>query len=176
MKKSITFVTFTLLTATILKAQEIHSLTSTHSKNMIVEISPNTPLESTMATTAYFNKNNIPNAAFLNKSRKQKTAAWILLSGGLITTGVGVVLASTDAVVTVIDAGFNGNSTMDPTGPIISVTGLAMMAGSIPLFIAGAKNKRKAFLSVDKEKVGFGIPDMHNKSITGIKLTIGIGK
>ena|SRR5688572_11757878 len=67
---------------------------------------------------------------YLKKSRGQKTAAWILLGTG----------ATIFAIVA------PGNVSFDVLGPLVIVGGLATL-GSAPLFIAGAKNKRKARLS-----------------------------
>ena len=67
---------------------------------------------------------------YLKKSRGQKTAAWILLGTG----------ATIFAIVA------PGNVSFDVLGPLVVVGGLATL-GSIPFFIAGAKNKRKARLS-----------------------------
>ncbi len=71
---------------------------------------------------------------YLQKSKHQKTAAFILLGGGsaLIITGLLI--------------GNNQNSSFGDaeTGVIVGGIGLLSAIGSIPLFIASAKNKRKA--------------------------------
>ena len=71
---------------------------------------------------------------YLAKSKNQKTAAWILLGGGtaLISTGFLV--------------GDSKNSTFDDAaaGALLAGIGVLSAIGSIPLFIASGKNKRKA--------------------------------
>ena len=66
-------------------------------------------------------------AEYLQKSKGQKTAAWILL-------GVGVTCAAIAAP---------GNVSLNSLLVLI-IGGGAAAIGSIPLFIASAKNKRKA--------------------------------
>jgi hypothetical protein len=96
--------------------------------------------------------NNLPTVKtdYLKKSKNQKTAAWILLGGGfaLSTTSalIGASKASED-----LEYGLGGFLVGQPapennyTGEsILLVTGTAAMLGSIPLFIASGKNKRKA--------------------------------
>ena len=72
---------------------------------------------------------------YLQKSKSQKTAAWILLAGGagLVTVGF-ITGTSSDS--------FADNKLT--TGAILVATGGAAMLGSIPFFIASGKNKRKA--------------------------------
>lgn len=71
---------------------------------------------------------------YLQKSKHQKSAAFSLLGGGsaLIITGLLI--------------GNNKNSSFSDaaTGGIVGGIGLLSAIGSIPLFIASAKNKRKA--------------------------------
>ena len=73
---------------------------------------------------------------YLKKSNHQKTAAWVLLGGGsaLIITGV------------LIGGGGSGDVSFGAAGTAVVVGGVGVLSalGSIPLFIASAKNKRKA--------------------------------
>lgn len=69
---------------------------------------------------------------YLQKSKKQKTAAWILLGGG---AAVAVGAAILDV---------NSDWTKSETPYLVAIgVGGASMLGSIPLFIASAGNKRK---------------------------------
>ncbi len=81
---------------------------------------------------------------YLKKSKKQKTAGWILLGGGTLITGIGVVVGAATAVGELI----YGESKSVTAGEILIPVGLLSMAGSIPLFIASGKNRRKAAASV----------------------------
>ena len=67
---------------------------------------------------------------YLKKSKSQKTAAWIMLGGGLALD---------------IAAAAWGASHWNSSGPdFLFVIGSASMLGSIPLFIASSKNKKRA--------------------------------
>jgi predicted MFS family arabinose efflux permease len=70
---------------------------------------------------------------YLNKSKSQKTAAWILLAGGAaVAVGAAILDVSSDW------------SKSETPYLIALSTGCVSMLGSIPLFIASGKNKRKA--------------------------------
>ena len=71
---------------------------------------------------------------YLQKSKNQKTAAWVLLGGGAALIGTGFLV------------GDGKNSSFDDaaTGAVLAGIGLLSTIGSIPLFIASGKNKRKA--------------------------------
>jgi hypothetical protein len=70
---------------------------------------------------------------YLQKSKKQKTAAWILLGGGAaVAVGAAILDVSSDW-------------TKSETPYLVAIfAGGASMIGSIPLFIASGRNKRKA--------------------------------
>ena len=81
---------------------------------------------------------------YLVKSKNQKTAAWVLLGGGTALIGIGFLI------------GDSKNSTFDDaaTGAVLGGIGFLSTIGSIPLFIASGKNKRKAmkaFTSIKME-------------------------
>ena len=87
---------------------------------------------------------------YLKKSKNQKTAAWILLGGGFVLSTTSILIASPKATedLTYGLAGFlvgepvpENNYTAES---ILLITGTAAMLGSIPLFIASGKNKKRA--------------------------------
>lgn len=71
---------------------------------------------------------------YLVKSKNQKTAARVLLGGGVALIGTGFLV------------GDGKNSTFDDAaaGALLAGIGVLSAIGSIPLFIASGKNKRKA--------------------------------
>ncbi len=73
-------------------------------------------------------------ADYLQKSKNQKTTAWVLLGGG-----AGFIL-----VGTLIGNGKEASFDDAGTGVVLGGIGALSMLGSIPLFIASGKNKRKA--------------------------------
>jgi hypothetical protein len=113
---------------------------------------------------------------YLQKSKNQKTAAWILLSGGIVCAGIGVAIGVSQIDNMLISA-FEGNNTNRGTGAtILFYAGSAMALGSIPLFIAAGKNKRKAFLMPASQKTSFALPPDVPKYVNGITLIIPLGK
>ena len=70
---------------------------------------------------------------YLEKNRKQETAAWIMLGGGLglFLGGVGV-------------ANLVEENESAPIGTAMAYIGLGAIGGSTPLLIASGKNWRKA--------------------------------
>jgi len=96
--------------------------------------------------------NDLPTikTGYLKKSKNQKTAAWVLLGGGFALSTTSVLLASpkvTEDYGNIFVGVFSGepipqnNYTAEN---ILLVTGTAAMLGSIPLFIASGKNKKRA--------------------------------
>lgn len=87
---------------------------------------------------------------YLKKSKNQKTAAWVLLGGGLVLTTTSIVMATskvTEDYVNVIAGVFSSEPPPqnDYTAEnILLITGTASMLASIPFFIASKKNKRRA--------------------------------
>ena len=67
---------------------------------------------------------------YLKKSKNQKTTAWILLGGGIALGVAGPILWSSTGIS---DSGVD----------VLMVSGAASIVGSIPLFIAAGRNKRK---------------------------------
>jgi hypothetical protein len=120
-----------------------------------------------LSVTSYSQQTNPSTALtkqdYLQKSKNQKTAAWVLVGGGavLIVTG-GIVWANQINKKAETDPfGALADAYTTTTGDWISVAGIVAAAGSIPLFIAASKNKRKAIsLSFKKEM----IPRLQNQS------------
>ena len=73
---------------------------------------------------------------YLQKSKDQKTAAWLLLGAGAAATVGGAIWFGNEFNL------FGNDNTAAPA--IVSLAGILSMAGSIPLFIASSRNKNKA--------------------------------
>lgn len=104
------------------------------------------------ATTYCQNKdssNHLTRAEYLKKSKSNKIGGFILLGVGTIA----LVSAS------------GGNTDLESLGVIV-VAGSAAVLGSIPLFIAASKNKRKA----TNASVYFKMERMHQLQNTSIYL------
>lgn len=80
---------------------------------------------------------------YLQKSIKQRKTAKIMLYGGGGVFLIGCIVGTHEADNAFINL-FNGNASSNfTTSDILLWTGLASMAGSIPLFIASGKNEKK---------------------------------
>jgi len=77
--------------------------------------------------------NSLSQQDYLQKSKKQKTTAWIMLGGG---TAVAVGAA-------ILDVSSDWSKSETPYLIAMSAGGAAML-GSIPVFIASGRNKRKS--------------------------------
>jgi hypothetical protein len=71
---------------------------------------------------------------YLQKSKRQKSGALVLLIGGTALMGVGLLIADSKNA----DFGQTG------TGAFMIAVGFLADVGSIPLFIASSKNKKRA--------------------------------
>lgn len=99
---------------------------------------------------------------YLKKSKKQKTAAWILAGSGMGLVVAAIVTTSVNDVANAIvgdDSGLN-------TGTTLFVIGGISALGSIPFFIASAKNKKRgmaasAFLKMENVSAVRGYSMIH---------------
>src|SRR4249920_474227 len=87
---------------------------------------------------------SIQKTDYLQKSKNQKTAAWLLLSGGIAMTVTGMVIYQNAYNSAVEDNPWYFGTDANPAGAVIATVGLLSCAGSIPLFIASGKNKKRA--------------------------------
>ena len=88
---------------------------------------------------------------YLKKSKHQKTAAWILLGTGILSSALGSVQVNPD-----YGESENSNS------KVFLIAGLAAIGASIPLFISSSKNRKKAnSISL----IFYQLPDLHQKNI-----------
>lgn len=78
--------------------------------------------------------------AYLEKSRNQKTTAWVLLGGGAALTAVGAIVMGSSSNSDDFTSSFNRLG----TGAIIAGLGGTAMIASIPFFINSGKNARRA--------------------------------
>lgn len=123
------------------------------------------PLLLVFATASFsqqtVHKQNLKQTDYLQKSKKQKKVAWILLGGGagLIITSLIIPQGEpTGYQIDPISGGFyEGHKNDGIKGAFILAGGLSML-GSIPFFIASGKNKRRAtrasvFINMEKSPV-----------------------
>ncbi|TCZ69661.1 hypothetical protein [Flaviaesturariibacter aridisoli] len=88
-------------------------------------------------------------AFYLERSKHQKTAAWVMLGAGTLAAVIGAATAASD-----FDIDLSGNSKPDKStsgSEVAAFGGLALIAGSVPLFLASGRNKRKAAVLLKSE-------------------------
>ena len=83
-------------------------------------------------------------SSYLLKSKNQKTAAWVLLGGGVALSVTGMVIYTSAYKKAVDENPFYLGTNANPAGAALATVGILASIGSIPLFIASGKNKRKA--------------------------------
>lgn len=103
---------------------------------------------------------------YLQKSKNQKTTAWVLLGGGAGFILVGTLIGNSK------EASFDDVG----TGVVLGGIGALSMLGSIPLFIASGRNKRKAMSMSFKNEM---IPQLQNgsfvnRSVPSLSLKISL--
>lgn len=113
-------------------------------------------------------------AFYLKKSRNNRIASICLAGGGVVIAGIGALTFPKDYDV-FFDNGNAKESKADVSTTLI-IVGCAALIASIPFTIMASVNKRKANLMVTSQKTGFGVPANVSKEVTGISMTIPIGK
>ncbi len=115
-------------------------------------------------TTAIVNQNKFDYKSLSQKSRKQNTAAWLMLGGGAGMALAGMVITAKDVgqevaglFVTALSLGtvIPEETKKRSTGSVLTVAGAGAMLGSIPLFVASAKNKRQSAVILKNESLFF---------------------
>ncbi|MBI5858928.1 MAG: hypothetical protein HZB42_14950 [Sphingobacteriales bacterium] len=82
---------------------------------------------------------------YLQKSKNQKTLAWILISTGAVSSVTGLIIGNNnfyEEIGSVITTGRDDKNYK--TGEFLFYGGFVLMGGSIPLFIAARKNGKRA--------------------------------
>ena len=121
-------------------------------------------------------KDTVPSNAeftqqFLQKSKNQKTTAWVLLGGGTLLNLIATAVFPKDYRILGNSSSANSKAS---TAFILSIAGTGSMLASIPFFIASKKNKKRAMnFSVKTELV----PRLQNsnflyKTAPSLNLTI----
>ena len=103
---------------------------------------------------------------YLIKSKNQKKTGRILLYSGAGLISVGLLIG-TPRNASFGQAGF---------GAVVGGIGALLAIGSIPAFISSGNNKRKAMVVVREQPSPAGLPIAVSKNITGLTISIPIGK
>jgi hypothetical protein len=115
---------------------------------------------------------------YLRKSKNQKTAAWVLLGGGIALTVTGMIIYSNAYTTAVENDPWYFGTDANPTGAVMATVGILSSLGSIPLFIASGKNKKRGMaistgFKMERASVVQGTI-MAKKSYPALSLKIGL--
>lgn len=103
---------------------------------------------------------------YKRKSKNQRTVGWATLGGGILLSGLGILLATNDYDLYSSNANYPG---------ILIVAGCVSGIVSIPFMILANINKHKAKLILETQKTGFSLPPGISKSVVGISFQIKLG-
>lgn len=111
-------------------------------------------------------KTPLTKADYMEKSIRQKSTAWVLLGGGSALIVVGVLV------------GTNKNASFGNAGTGVIVGGLGFLStlGSIPLFLASSKNRKKGIsLSLkDQRDIHSPIISLMHKPIPSLSISLSL--
>ncbi len=118
------------------------------------------------------------NAYYLQKSRAHNINAFVLMAGGSMMSAVGIRNGMMGAYNTMErpEPGKGQNNYERISANRLALTGLVMMAGSIPYFISALKNKNKAGLKLTSQKNNFGTSNKACKGVTSLTFSIPLGR
>ena len=115
---------------------------------------------------------------YLQKSKNQKTAGIVIASGGGLLASIGIIVWSGgfSAGLDFSNPDPNAGASERSTGNVLVITGGVVVLGSIPLFIASARNKRKGMSLSFKNETA---PQIQNssfvyKTVPSINLKINL--
>ena len=114
---------------------------------------------------------------YLEKSKHQNTTAWILLAGGAALFTIGAIIPQGEEEWSPIPI-YGGDHKNDAIKGTFYLFGSISMLGSVPVFIAAGKNKRRAMtvstgFKLEKASVA-QVPAFVKKSYPALSLKIGL--
>ncbi len=117
------------------------------------------------------------NQNYSKKHKNQKKTAWILLGSGTVLTVGGVIAQAATVTVDLVTI-MTGSEPeeFNQTGSYVALAGIASMATSIPFFIASGKNKKRANIALQEQKITMGNKMNQQASYQSISLRIRLGK
>lgn len=116
-------------------------------------------------------------AYYLQKSKAQKINGLVLITGGSLLGFLGTRSGWKNKGGYALRSGSFRSIEHEYTAcSRVAITGMIMMAGSIPYFISALKNKYKAGLKLTCQKNSFGASNKASKKVIGLTYAIPIGK
>jgi hypothetical protein len=154
------------------KAQQVYQATDAYGY-----ISVNTTVLQTNETflkNTYAFPGNNPDKdydLYLRRSKNYRIVGWATLGGGLVLGSAGLLVATNSSTTD-----YNSELRAERTHRALFIGSAVAGIVSIPFMIMASSYKEKARLEIKNQKTGFGVPPHVSKDITGISLTIPIGK
>jgi hypothetical protein len=104
---------------------------------------------------------------YFRKSKNNRAVGWATLGGGILLSGIGLLLANGDYATN------NANSN---TADVLTIAGAVSGIVSIPFMIMAGVYKHKAKVMVSSQKTGFGVPQNVDKNIMDVTISLPIGR
>ena len=111
------------------------------------------------------------NQYYHKKSRHQKAAAFSLLGGGLLLASISASVASSNIAIDLFSP--NPHPPSASTEEVLVWVGLAIAAGSVPLFLASAKNKRRAQIVLGNQVMPVSRSYFIRQTSVGLAIPLG---
>ena len=131
MKKNLTIIVTALLASVAASAQQPTSANLYYSMRTM-------QIGSSSNHSVFYSDSTQTADYYLQKSKNQRTAAWVILAGGTALSIVGIVGLASNTVEMFYE------STPADTYAFLTIAGTGIALGSIPLFIASSRNYKKA--------------------------------
>jgi len=106
------------------------------------------------------------------KHKKNKIAAWVMVSSGIAMVTIGSIINSIEVVCDVPPYGEDWNCPTNQQADWLYYVGGAVTVSSIPFFISAGNHKRKAKLYLKSENVTFNVISIEKSNYLAIGLTI----
>ncbi len=129
-----------------------------------------------VSTLSPYSNATLPNVYYLKKSLSQKINGLVLFTGGSLVGYLGIRSGMDMPGNSFSKNPFQPGSIDNNSSYKMALTGLVLMAGSIPYFIHSMKNKHKAGLKLTCQKTAFGASNKACKKVTGLTFAIPLGK
>lgn len=165
MKNYFLLLGLTIATQFDLKAQEVTEFAS--AVEHIASSPATSQQEKSYLNSSFLSINNGPGNDYdyyIRKKRNTLTAGLVTLGAGLAASGIGLLVSS------------NSSLDDDGTAAILFISGAASGIASIPLMAISLGYNHKAKLALKEQQTGFGVPPKVGKTITGISISIPLGK
>ncbi len=121
---------------------------------------------------------NYDQAYFIQKSKAQKLNGMVLLTGGSVMSLLGIrsMMDVSNSIYPGSKNPLQVNLFETSNNSRLALTGLVMIAGSIPYFLNALKNKKLVGLKLACQKTIIGTNKKACRKVTGITFAIPIGK